>query len=70
MLFPTLSHTLGRLHRLHRALERERRLSANGTRLLRLQALLLQAKARLAVSLAPEPVAYVPVRIGTPRHVR
>ena len=69
MLFPTLSHTLGRLHRLRRALERERHASASSTRLLRLQALLLQAKARLAAAVAPEPARYVPVpkRSGVPR---
>lgn len=69
MLFPTLSHNLGRLHRLNRTIERERRASASGTRLLRLQALLLQAKLRFAAAVAPQSAECFPVRVrsGAPR---
>lgn len=71
MMFPTLAHTMDRMRRLGRLIEREaRHPDTSNLRLLRLKALFLKAQLRLARLTAQATPALVPVRVPVARAMR
>ena len=71
MMVPKLSHTMDRMRRLGRLIEREaRHPDASNLRLLRLKALFLKAQLRLARLVVPATPALVPVRVPVAHPMR